>query len=145
MYLVCRLLLEKKKPAAACSSLVRCQAAPAILRMRSARSTAHLLFFVEASPRLTYTLSLHDALPISFQQPGNNFFVEFGRCNMQGSPAVAMTGVNQSWVGLQDRKSTRLNSSHRCISYAVSCWKKKSRQRLAHRLCAVKQLRPSCA
>src|SRR5436189_1335163 len=30
---------------------------------------------------------------------------------------------------LQDRKSTRLNSSHRCISYAVFCLKKKNKQR----------------
>src|SRR5437764_3256882 len=32
----------------------------------------------------------------------------------------------------QDRKSTRLNSSHRCISYAVFCLKKKKRQLRRH-------------
>src|SRR5436189_3793926 len=31
--------------------------------------------------------------------------------------------------GLQDRKSTRLNSSHRCISYAVFCLKKKKKKK----------------
>src|SRR6202020_1870687 len=33
-------------------------------------------------------------------------------------------GVRRSMVGSRDRKSTRLNSSHRCISYAVFCLKK---------------------
>src|SRR5437764_11341968 len=33
--------------------------------------------------------------------------------------------------GAGDRKSTRLNSSHRCISYAVFCLKKKNNERLA--------------
>src|SRR5437764_2312160 len=32
-------------------------------------------------------------------------------------------------IDIRDRKSTRLNSSHRCISYAVFCLKKKSRSR----------------
>src|SRR5436189_4399187 len=32
----------------------------------------------------------------------------------------------RAFLGLTDRKSTRLNSSHRCISYAVFCLKKKS-------------------
>src|SRR5437762_10827372 len=35
----------------------------------------------------------------------------------------------------RDRKSTRLNSSHRCISYAVFCLKKKNRLVFAKRLC----------
>src|SRR5437762_10818961 len=33
--------------------------------------------------------------------------------------------VEKPWYGSADRKSTRLNSSHRCISYAVFCLKKK--------------------
>src|SRR5437762_10289398 len=33
--------------------------------------------------------------------------------------------IRDKWVELRDRKSTRLNSSHRCISYAVFCLKKK--------------------
>src|SRR5437879_10017894 len=35
------------------------------------------------------------------------------------------------WGGMQDRKSTRLNSSHRCISYAVFCLKKKKNKKTA--------------
>src|SRR5437764_2770765 len=34
-----------------------------------------------------------------------------------------------TWHALQDRKSTRLNSSHRCISYAVFCLKKKKKNK----------------
>src|SRR5437763_9470416 len=42
----------------------------------------------------------------------------------QGPPAALVERVEKSQVP-QDRKSTRLNSSHRCISYAVFCLKKK--------------------
>src|SRR5437762_9093235 len=35
--------------------------------------------------------------------------------------------------GFRDRKSTRLNSSHRCISYAVFCLKKKTQRSTSHR------------
>ena len=40
-------------------------------------------------------------------------------------PAVTPGSPNLSRMQRQDRKSTRLNSSHRCISYAVFCLKKK--------------------
>src|SRR5437879_7991061 len=38
------------------------------------------------------------------------------------------TGLSLGWVRQEDRKSTRLNSSHRCISYAVFCLKKKNKE-----------------
>src|SRR5437763_8122526 len=61
----------------------------------------------------TSTLSLHDALPISRHQRK----LDVIRCAKQ---------LWESEVGeIRDRKSTRLNSSHRCISYAVFCLKKK--------------------
>src|SRR5437763_12554553 len=69
-----------------------------------------------ATPEI-YTLSLHDALPISH-----------GATN---APAIAPAATAPAWAEPlhvafgQDRKSTRLNSSHRCISYAVFCLKKK--------------------
>src|SRR5437762_14324299 len=52
------------------------------------------------------------------------------RC-VQGDPQVEKVGVvgdvhGGVIGGTQDRKSTRLNSSHRCISYAVFCLKKKN-------------------
>src|SRR5437879_12602432 len=61
-----------------------------------------------------YTLSLHDALPIfaAVQDDAD----AFESCAL---PAEHRTR--------RDRKSTRLNSSHRCISYAVFCLKKKKK------------------
>src|SRR5437879_11085298 len=63
-----------------------------------------------------YTLSLHDALPIS---SGNS-----GGANSHAA-ASAAGGFDRLPAPLSDRKSTRLNSSHRCISYAVFCLEKK--------------------
>src|SRR5690606_40153596 len=63
-----------------------------------------------------YTLSLHDALPIS-------------HARLVCEPLRAVIHANPlrrgGWRELQDRKSTRLNSSHVKISYAVFCLKKK--------------------
>src|SRR5437764_5373716 len=39
-------------------------------------------------------------------------------------PALASPGAASTTSDRRDRKSTRLNSSHRCISYAVFCWRK---------------------
>src|SRR5258708_25834958 len=41
----------------------------------------------------------------------------------------AVTKLEQEWFKIQDRKSTRLNSSHQIISYAVFCLKKKKQAR----------------
>src|SRR5437764_14715766 len=80
-------------------------------------------FFLFNAPPTTeiYTLSLHDALPISMSH-------EQGACE-------AEDGVQRrtQLVAHRDRKSTRLNSSHRCISYAVFCLKKK-KQKTKNRL-----------
>src|SRR5256885_9752534 len=65
-------------------------------------------FFNDTATTEIYTLSLHDALPIS--------------------PAHACPRPSPWWhcpAGPGDRKSTRLNSSHLVISYAVFCLKKK--------------------
>src|SRR5205809_5608264 len=69
-----------------------------------------------ASPEI-YTLSLHDALPICPGLPGRD-----GRARAHRVPAGGDRG------GARDRKSTRLNSSHGYISYAVFCLKKKTHQ-----------------
>src|SRR2546429_9864490 len=66
-------------------------------------------FFNDTATTEIYTLSLHDALPIYPVADG-------------GSRCCRCTGLR--WRGL-DRKSTRLNSSHGYISYAVFCLKKK--------------------
>src|SRR5437879_8677532 len=70
-----------------------------------------------------YTLSLHDALPI---------WVFRGKTWGSGLAAcLDRIGVERKTRRISrldgDRKSTRLNSSHRCISYAVFCLKKKKK------------------
>src|SRR5574337_1755542 len=67
-------------------------------------------FFNDTATTEIYTLSLHDALPIL--EPG-------ALAHSGGAHQRARCGVGE------DRKSTRLNSSHHSISYAVFCLKKK--------------------
>src|SRR6266540_4974495 len=75
---------------------------------------AGYFFFNDTATTEIYTLSLHDALPIT---------------------ASMSTGAPPWWTGTMalvrgvDRKSTRLNSSHITTSYAVFCLKKKIRER----------------
>src|SRR5436189_2940560 len=59
--------------------------------------------------------------------------VAIGRGNGDSNLQVILLGAKDSLPYLiwQDRKSTRLNSSHRCISYAVFCLKKKKRVRVS--------------
>src|SRR2546427_9448291 len=87
------------------------------------RLSVNILFFFFNDTATTeiYTLSLHDALPI---------------CAHARPQLAADVGLEQqlgeAWgdehlVG-QDRKSTRLNSSHSQISYAVFCLKKKKKK-----------------
>src|SRR5712671_7812468 len=74
-----------------------------------------LLFFFNATATTEiYTLSLHDALPIYTADLGEELVVE---------PAHQPAHLDA--VGGIDRKSTRLNSSHQIISYAVFCLNKK--------------------
>src|SRR5205807_9645922 len=83
-----------------------------------------------APPEL-HTLSLHDALPIS---PGT-FTVTSSHTYASRGVWTVHTAVSDSGGStlnltsqVQDRKSTRLNSSHLVISYAVFCLKKKIRR-----------------
>src|SRR5947208_12627738 len=72
-------------------------------------------FFNDTATTEIYTLSLHDALPIfALPRPVWRFAVA-------GACAAALM------VASLDRKSTRLNSSHQIISYAVFCLKKKKK------------------
>src|SRR2546430_8459181 len=78
--------------------------------MVSRPSLFFFFFFNDTATTEIYTLSLHDALPICFcPWGGNPWSVARSRC-----PLISL-----------DRKSTRLNSSHSQISYAVFCLKKK--------------------
>src|SRR6266576_6501105 len=74
---------------------------------------ADLFFFNDTATTEIYTLSLHDALPISVGER------ERERWSRHGDAAGRARTV------ARDRKSTRLNSSHVEISYAVFCLKKK--------------------
>src|SRR2546421_9516039 len=82
-------------------------------------------FFNDTATTEIYTLSLHDALPISGQGSGG------GAPDRRRPPFV---GVVLRLIERErrcaggDRKSTRLNSSHDQISYAVFCLKKKKKK-----------------
>src|SRR2546430_16694203 len=80
--------------------------------------TCELFFFNDTATTEIYTLSLHDALPISARPP-------------RGRIAVGRLGAGPGAQARRDRKSTRLNSSHSQISYAVFCLKKKTRSAAA--------------
>src|SRR5438034_9212162 len=81
-------------------------------------------FFTDTATTEIYTLSLHDALPICALrlrlEPLVNAVV-WRTCGRSGIPWP------QQLLAL-DRKSTRLNSSHTVISYAVFCLKKKKKK-----------------
>src|SRR5690625_7249086 len=72
------------------------------------------------APSEIYTLSLHDALPI---YANGNKGVVLGP--QLGNGAIVVAFAITQPIPL-DRKSTRLNSSHVAISYAVFCLKKKN-------------------
>src|SRR5690606_41987215 len=88
------------------------------------------LFFNDTSPTEIYTLSLHDALPISYRLAQQLFQVIRSGDTEQVERLLAMGLVPnlRDAKGNRDRKSTRLNSSHVKISYAVFCLKKKKKK-----------------
>src|SRR5436189_3083388 len=90
--------------------------------------TASFFFFNDTATTEIYTLSLHDALPISVAAAA-----AAGRSLTAGAPTSPRPGRGRSSCAVPDRKSTRLNSSHRCISYAVFCLKKKKEMKLVQR------------
>src|SRR2546430_5821604 len=76
-------------------------------------------FFNDTATTEIYTLSLHDALPICRAFMNTAMAATYIR-KSRSSSAMSMKGL--------DRKSTRLNSSHSQISYAVFCLKKKIKE-----------------
>src|SRR5437868_15337833 len=80
-------------------------------------------FFFTATPTTEiYTLSLHDALPISLDHRRG----AADQRRRAGAQRQRLAAVGA------DRKSTRLNSSHVSISYAVFCLKKKKKKSHTH-------------
>src|SRR5690625_7806084 len=76
-----------------------------------------LFFFNDTATTEIYTLSLHDALPI------------FSRLGARPDALRVALARRMLVSWLRDRKSTRLNSSHVAISYAVFCLKKKKKKK----------------
>src|SRR6476659_7818013 len=135
-HLVCRLLLEKKTNHARRSAADQKRSEGRASR-RAARSGSRsqagscdhggpppgvdrssVFFFTDTATTEIYTLSLHDALPISPRT--NARALSTARAPIAASPRSTL-------VSAGDRKSTRLNSSHLGISYAVFCLKKKKK------------------
>src|SRR3712207_7742245 len=83
-------------------------------------------FFNDTATTEIYTLSLHDALPISQhrRRDGHREKADPGRAT-RGDLVIGTQPAVDHCRCKQDRKSTRLNSSHANISYAVFCLKKK--------------------
>src|SRR3712207_7951902 len=95
--------------------------------------TMLFFFFNDTATTEIYTLSLHDALPIC-RPAARRRMIGADRANRTGVPfdvrengddLVDVPGVDDDAWRDGDRKSTRLNSSHANISYAVFCLKKK--------------------
>src|SRR5205807_10253877 len=82
-----------------------------------------LFFFTDTATTDIYTLSLHDALPICASA------IVGGAAGIAGSASrcAAIRCRSAGEWRRRDRKSTRLNSSHLVISYAVFCLKKKKK------------------
>src|SRR5690242_21082542 len=93
-------------------------------------------FFNDTATTEIYTLSLHDALPILFEAAhGGTLFLDEISETKPGFQVNLLRAVQEQqirrvgshkYTSIKDRKSTRLNSSHMSISYAVFCLKKKN-------------------
>src|SRR2546429_3291398 len=92
-------------------------------------------FFNDTATTEIYTLSLHDALPI-LSPPALTTFAPVMR-------ALIVEGCGEEGGRARpgsDRKSTRLNSSHGYISYAVFCLKKKNNSSIARDVCCINSI-----
>src|SRR5436309_15314831 len=90
------------------------------LTLAGASTFFFFFFFNDTATTEIYTLSLHDALPICRR--------------LYGGPRPRLPDGRPAHGGgvPRDRKSTRLNSSHVKISYAVFCLKKKKANKVEH-------------
>src|SRR5437667_2232758 len=91
-------------------------------------------FFNDTATTEIYTLSLHDALPISGERRTGEGrhpayrLLDLQQLTLQTQPLRVFERALQRRQTTGDRKSTRLNSSHITISYAVFCLKKKKQK-----------------
>src|SRR3712207_8424768 len=93
------------------------------------REFKSVFFFNDTATTEIYTLSLHDALPICPRRPGRVPRQGSQRCllHLPDAPEGGTAPGRRQGCLEADRKSTRLNSSHANISYAVFCLKKKKK------------------
>src|SRR3712207_7990856 len=103
-----------------------------------------IFFFNDTATTEIYTLSLHDALPILRRKcwgiptvkingvdanpprwPDGSHSVQGAAAALGVTPQTVFKWLRKGRLAGRDRKSTRLNSSHANISYAVFCLKKK--------------------
>src|SRR5262245_64235496 len=105
------------------SFFLSCRSLSTLFRFQLTYSFFFFFFFNDPATTEIYTLSLHDALPISgfgaVMRPGSDHFHP-DAAGFYHLPYITIEVA-------QDRKSTRLNSSHLGISYAVFCLKKKKK------------------
>src|SRR3989442_2686972 len=110
-----------------------------LLSILSAPHSFFFFFFNDTATTEIYTLSLHDALPIS------DIWTQVRATLVQraaGKHIPLFIGADHH-APHPDRKSTRLNSSHVRISYAVFCLKKKKKNEkdpVSSTSCSTKQL-----
>src|SRR5438067_13848696 len=97
-----------------------------ILALHLSSSFFFFFFFNDTATTEIYTLSLHDALPI-YKNPGIEEVWHGGKVTRRRliGYGAAAGALGAAMAVPPDRKSTRLNSSHVSISYAVFCLKKK--------------------
>src|SRR5205807_10038156 len=84
-----------------------------------------IFFFTDPATTEIYTLSLHDALPISSGQMTWAMHISLAPTFFDPAETPGVIAPYRR----RDRKSTRLNSSHLVISYAVFCLKKKKKKK----------------
>src|SRR5438552_14799275 len=102
-------------------------------------SSPHFFFLNDPATTEIYTLSLHDALPISHDGSIGDWPADETLEMRTPEKPVGVGGISkvELWIvpaevrgaSRGDRKSTRLNSSHQIISYAVFCLKKKKKKK----------------
>src|SRR5256885_5620611 len=111
-------------------------------QLGGATCVSFFFFFNDTATTEIYTLSLHDALPISSRLSRPRQAIPSS--SITRNPIVSEIS---STLSRPDRKSTRLNSSHLVISYAVFCLKKKKTKsstplpRLSHRRAQLRSYR----
>src|SRR5438067_4676033 len=104
--------------------------APSPFRLSCFSPLCFFFFFKDTATTEIYTLSLHDALPIP---PAG---CRLSYAGLDGKLRQTALRFDPDPTEL-DRKSTRLNSSHVSISYAVFCLKKKKNRTIQRTHCAV--------